>query len=74
MDFGLPADAAVRLTVFDVNGRAVATLIDGTLPAGWQRVTWDGRDAQGTPVAAGVYLYRLEVGAERIQRKMLIVK
>lgn len=74
IDFGLPAASSVRLTVFDVSGRAVATLIDGTLPAGWQRVNWDGRDAQGAAVAAGVYLYRLDVGAERIQRKMLLVK
>lgn len=74
IDFGLPAESAVRLTVFDVNGRAVVTLIDGSLPAGWQRVEWDGRDAQGTPVAAGVYFYRLETATGQIQRKMLLVK
>ncbi len=74
ISFGLPAPAAVRLTIFDVSGREVTTLAEGEFPAGWHNLQWDGRDSAGAAVATGVYLYRLEVGAERIQRKMLLVK
>jgi hypothetical protein len=72
--FGLPAAADVLLTVFDVNGRAVRTLVDGDLPAGTRVVEWDGRDDGGKALATGVYFYRLDAGEERIQKKMLLLK
>lgn len=49
-----------RLSVFDVNGRLVKTLLDGFQPAGGQTVEWDGRDAQGARVSSGFYVIRLE--------------
>ncbi|MBD3336448.1 MAG: hypothetical protein GF355_13115 [Candidatus Eisenbacteria bacterium] len=58
--YHLPRSAHVRLDLFDVLGRRVATLIDERRPAGPQAVQWDGRDGQGRPVAPGVYLYRLD--------------
>jgi hypothetical protein len=54
--------AAVRLTVHDVTGRLVRTLLAGVLPAGDHRVRWDGRDAAGRTVAAGSYRVRFEGG------------
>ncbi len=72
--FGLPTAADVRLTIFDVNGRAVRTLVDGNLPAGTRTEEWDGRDEGGKALATGVYFYRLDAGEERIQKKMLLLK
>jgi len=72
--FGLPEASDVLITVFDVSGRAVKTLRDGVLPAGNHSVEWDGRDEDGKSLATGVYFYRLEADAERIQRKMLLLK
>jgi hypothetical protein len=65
----------VQLRVFDVRGRLVTTLRDGSDPAGERRVEWDGRDRTGQPVASGVYLYRLTTESGEAQsRRMLILK
>jgi len=62
VSFSLPNATHVDLGVFDVTGRRVATLADGNLPAGAYTRGWLGRDANGTPVGAGVYFYRLRAG------------
>jgi hypothetical protein len=78
--FSLDQSARVRLTVFDVTGRVARPLIDGDMAAGMHQVTWDGRDARGTAVASGTYLYRLEAWspngelAFHTTRKMILVK
>jgi hypothetical protein len=72
--FAVPAEGAVRLEVFDVAGRRVARLVDAVLPAGGHAVTWDGRDAAGSRVASGVYLYRLHAGGQSTSREMVLRK
>jgi hypothetical protein len=72
--FALPQRADVRLAVYDVQGRAVRQLAAGTHAAGRYDVTWNGRDAQGDRVAAGVYFYRLTAGEETLTRKMTVLK
>ena len=57
--FSLPRPGGATLAIYDVAGRCVATLVDGTLPAGPQGVAWDGRTRSGRAVATGVYLARL---------------
>ena len=65
----LATDAAgVSLTVYDVLGRRVRQVWQGPLGAGSHRFTWDGRDEQGKEVAAGVYLYQVEVDG-RVEAK-----
>jgi flagellar hook assembly protein FlgD len=54
----------VALTVYDVLGRRVRTLVKAALPAGTHRVAWSGRDEAGRPVAPGVYFLRLEALGE----------
>ena len=61
----LATDAAgVSLTVYDVLGRRVRQVWQGPLGAGSHRFTWDGRDAGGKAVAAGVYIYQVEVDGQ----------
>ena len=61
----LAMDAArVSLTVYDVLGRRVRQVWDGPLGAGSHRFAWDGRDAAGKGVAAGVYIYKVEVDGQ----------
>ena len=57
--YELGAAARVRLEVFNTLGQRMATLVNEAQPAGTHRVRWNGTDAAGRPVAAGVYLYRL---------------
>jgi hypothetical protein len=72
--FDLPSPARTTLSVYTVSGRRVATLVDRELPAGRHAVVWDGRDAAGYEVAAGVYLYRIEAGAQVDVRKMTVIR
>ena len=61
----LATDAAgVSLTVYDVLGRRVRQVWDGALGAGSHRFVWDGRDAAGKGVAAGVYIYQVEIDGQ----------
>lgn len=66
--------AAVRLDVLDVDGRHVATLLDGHRPAGRHTVDWNGTTAAGRPAAAGVYLYRLQTDGGEQTRRMVLLK
>jgi flagellar hook assembly protein FlgD len=71
--FALPAEGPVRLQLFDLMGRAVRTLADGTLPAGrWVR-GWDGRDEFGRIAPPGVYLARLESAAGSATRRFIVL-
>jgi glucose/arabinose dehydrogenase len=72
--FDLPAAGDVELTVYDVLGRRVTDLARGWHEAGAWRATWDGRDAQGRSVAAGVYHYRLRAGGEVLTQRMILVE
>ena len=68
----VPADAEdVELAIYNVLGQPVRQVWNGSLAAGEHRLGWDGRDAQGQSVAAGVYLYRLQVGEQTRVRKMV---
>jgi hypothetical protein len=64
----------VRLTVHDVAGRTVATLIDSDLPPGDHSALWDGRDNHGKRVSPGVYLCVLTAGNTTLSRKMTMVE
>lgn len=72
--FELAAPMRARLTIYDVTGRVVQTLVDGMLAGGRHEVRWDGRDADGGRVPSGVYAYRLEAGGMAETRRMIILK
>ena len=72
--FELPGAGTVRLSVFDVAGRRVRTLVDGALAAGSHEIVWDGRDAAGRDVGSGSYLARLEFGGQSQTVRMGLVR
>jgi predicted amidohydrolase len=67
--YELEEQAYATLTVYDVTGRLVATLVEGELPGGRHNATWE---AQGVP--SGVYFCRLTVGDFSETRKMVLLK
>ena len=68
----IAADAgAVDVTIYNVLGQPVRQVWNGPLAVGEHKLAWDGRDGQGQAVAAGVYLYRLQVGEQTRLRKMV---
>jgi len=66
--------AVVALRIYDVSGRVVRTLVHGSKSAGTHRVTWNGRDNHGSPVASGLYFYRLSAGGRTATRKMVLLR
>lgn len=74
ISFELLKAGPARLDVYDLRGRLVTTLLDKELGTGTHSLDWEGTDANGAPVASGVYLYRLSAGGTSSSRKMALVK
>jgi hypothetical protein len=72
--FGLPRASQVRVNVYNLQGALVRTLATGAFSAGYQTMTWDGRDDNGLFVSAGAYIYRLEAENLNITKKMIYLK
>ncbi len=72
--FALTSAQQATLTVYNVTGQKVRTLVQGTIQAGQQSVVWDGRDDSGNAVASGIYFYRLSTDEETQSRKMVFLK
>jgi hypothetical protein len=69
LTFTLPTAAHVELRVYDVTGREVGVLADGTFEAGTHPVTWNARDTQGRALSSGIYFARLRApNSDRIQK------
>lgn len=72
--YGLAKEAEASLRIYDVAGRLVRELGQGILGAGAYERTWDGRDARGRRVSAGIYFVRLQAGSEFLAQKILIAR
>jgi hypothetical protein len=72
--YELPEATSVRIQIYDVTGRAVATLLDGTRPAGYHGVVWDGSRIDGGRASAGIYFARMEAGNEVQTTKFVLVQ
>lgn len=74
IEFILPRGGNIRLEVYDILGRNVATLADGYFDVGRQQALWDGTDRWGNSVASGVYFYRLTTSDFTEMKKMILMK
>lgn len=69
LEWSMALASEAELSIVDLAGRVVRVVSRGTFGAGTHRVRWDGRDSDGVPVAAGVYLARVRTPSEtRVQR------
>jgi len=72
--FSLNKNAHVSLTVYNLLGQKVKTLLDKEKIAGNHHASWDGTDEAGKLMASGIYYYRLETDSQKATRKMLLMK
>lgn len=72
--FTIPKETRVQISVFDITGRLVKTLLDKTLPAGEHLITWDGTDENGSKVSSGVYIYQMYSDNFTSAKKMILAK
>jgi len=74
ISFDLPIDGDVELSVYDIMGRRVTTLVNGALTAGNHLVVWNGRSETGEEISTGVFFYRLRSSEFDETKKMLLIK
>ena len=72
--YDLPNDGLVNLTVYDMTGRVVKTLVNGSQTAGFKSVLWNATNDRNEPVSAGLYLYTIQAGEFRQTKKMVLLK
>jgi hypothetical protein len=63
-----------EISIFNIRGQKIRTLVDEILPAGKHSINWDGKDNQGAACASGIYFSQLRAGKEVIRDRMLLVK
>ncbi|MDO9577068.1 MAG: C25 family cysteine peptidase [Candidatus Cloacimonadales bacterium] len=74
IEYDLPSECEVKLSIFNVRGQLVKTLVNETKPAGQHYEYWDGTDKFERPVSSGVYYYLLKAGNKSKAKKMILVK
>ncbi len=72
--FSLPRTENVKVAIFDVKGRHVQTVHEGSLGAGEHAVIWNGTDSSGNNVPSGTYVYRLITDSRTYHRTMSLLK
>jgi hypothetical protein len=72
--YDIPENSHVTITVYDMLGREVKTLVNGTQEAGYKSMIWDATNNNGNPISAGVYLYQIHAGEFVQTKKMVLLK
>ena len=74
IEFDIPHKSYVRLTIYDIQGRYIRTLLQGEKAAGHYNFTWDSRDEIGKLAPNGVYIYQLVSDSYTFSKKMILLK
>ncbi len=72
--YSMPQPARVQVDVFDAQGRRVRTLADGERAAGQGELSWDLRDAGGSPVGAGIYFVTARLGSAAWTSRLVVIR
>ena len=72
--YNLPKDTFVRITVFDMSGNAVKTLVNTIKNAGFNSEQWNATNNQEHTVSSGVYFYTIQAGNFIDTKKMILIK
>ena len=72
--YNLPEDALVNITIYDMMGRVVKTMVNSQQNAGFKSLRWNATNDKGAPVSAGLYLYTIHAGEFRQTKKMVLLK
>lgn len=74
IQYQLPHEGQIRLTIYNLNGQVVKTLYNGRQKVGTHRITWNGEDDRGKQLASGIYFCRLESGNRILIQKLILMK
>jgi hypothetical protein len=74
ISYSVPTRCHVTITIYNLLGHRVSTIVDEVNPAGKHTTYWDGRDQDGSALATGVYFYQIKAGHLTETKKMLLLK
>jgi hypothetical protein len=74
IEYSIPTTSHVRLTIYNIRGQTITTLVESIKPPGQYEQTWNGTGLGGSQVASGVYFYRLETNQNTETKKMVLLK
>ena len=74
IEYALPEEAYVRLTIYNVMGQTVRMVVDASRPAGYHQIIWDSQDDRGRLVSGGVYLYRMTADGFSETKRMILLR
>ena len=74
ISYALEKDGLVNLSIFDMTGNIVKTLVNSSQTAGYKSIEWNATNNQNEPVSAGLYLYRVILGELSETKKMVLLK
>ena len=72
--YDLPEDGLVNITIYNMMGGQVKTLVNGSQTAGYKSIQWNATNDKNRPVSAGLYLYTIQAGEFRQTKKMVLLK
>jgi hypothetical protein len=72
--YEIPEASLVKITIYDMMGRQIRTLINNQQDAGYKSIQWNAANNLGEPVSAGLYLYTIQAGEFRQTKKMVLLK
>jgi hypothetical protein len=72
--YDLPENALVSITIYDIMGRSIRSLVNSKQTAGYRSIQWNATNDAGSPVSAGLYLYTIQAGEFRQTKKMVLLK
>ena len=74
ISYDLPEDAMINITIYDITGRKIKTLLNAQQSAGFKTLIWGATNDLGQPVSTGMYLYRMSAGDFHQVKKMVLLK
>jgi flagellar hook assembly protein FlgD len=74
IQFNIPNSDEVTLSIYDVMGQRICTLVDDNLIAGNYSVSWNGKNDIGNSLPSGIYFYRIETGNYADVKRMILLK
>ncbi|MFC1898617.1 C10 family peptidase [Candidatus Cloacimonadota bacterium] len=74
INYSIAEEGTVELTVYNIKGQKVVTLVNEIKEAGQHSIVWNGKDNNNKTVSSGIYFYRLSTGKKIMKKKMLLLK
>ena len=74
IDYDLPQDGLVKISVLDLKGRELSTIVNDVQSAGLKSVTWSALNGQGEPLSSGVYICLMRANDHISTRKLILLR